>query len=105
VGDTIPTEASYRYVKTRGVIEPKARTATDTQRLYKSVLAQVTLRTLHELFGADRHGHLQRIAFNGGVDDIDPAPAIPPGPSWCRSEPTARPSWNETYPEWNRYGR
>jgi restriction system protein len=77
VRDVIPTEANYRFVKTRGFIEPKARTAADTQRLYKSVLAQITL---HELFTADRHGHLQRVAFNGVVDDIDPSTGRPTRP-------------------------
>jgi restriction system protein len=80
VRDIIPTEASYRYVKTRSLIEPKARTATDTQRLYKSVLAQVTLRTLHELFRADGPAHVQRVAFNGVVDDIDPSTGHPTRP-------------------------
>jgi restriction system protein len=73
VRDIIPAETSYRYVKIRNVIEPKARSAADTQRLYKSVLAQTTLRVLHELFAADQHQHVQRIAFNGVVDDIDPS--------------------------------
>jgi restriction system protein len=80
VRDIIPTDASFRYVKTRGFIESKARTATDTQRLYKAVLAQVTLRVLHELFAADLHGHVQRIAFNGVVDDIDPSTGRPTRP-------------------------
>jgi restriction system protein len=80
VRDIIPTEASFRYVKIRGLIEPKARTATDTQRLYKSVLAQITLRVLHELWTADPHGHVQRIAFNGVVDDIDPSTGRPTRP-------------------------
>jgi restriction system protein len=80
VRDIVPTEASYRYVKSRGFIEPKARTGADTQRLYKSVLAQVTLRVLHELWAADRHGHVQRIAFNGVVDDIDPSTGRPTRP-------------------------
>jgi restriction system protein len=72
VRDIIPAEASYRYVKVRSVVESKARSAADTQRLYKSVLAQATLRVLHELFTADQHEHVQRIALNGVVDDIDP---------------------------------
>jgi restriction system protein len=61
--DIILEQASYRYVKTKGVIESKARTATDTQKLYKSMLAQLTLRTLYELFTADQYQHVQRIAF------------------------------------------
>ncbi len=78
--DIIPEQASYRYVKTKGLIESKARTATDTQKLYKSVLAQLTLRTLYELFTADQYQHVQRIAFNGVVDDLDPATGKPTRP-------------------------
>ena len=63
--DIVPEQASYRYVKSKELIEAKARTVTDSQRLYKSVLAQVTLRVLHELFTADPHDHVQRVAFNG----------------------------------------
>jgi restriction system protein len=80
VGAIIPAKGSYRYVKTRGFIESKERTAADTQRLYKSVLAQITLRVLHELFAADQHGHVERIAFNGVVDDIDPSTGRPTRP-------------------------
>ena len=80
VRDIIPAEASYRYVKIRNAIEPKARSAADTQRLYKSVLAQSTLRVLHELFAADEHKHVHRIAFNGVVDDIDPSTGRPTRP-------------------------
>jgi restriction system protein len=78
--DVIPSQASYRYVKTKELIEPKQRTATDAQRLYKSVLAQVTLRVLHELFTADQPGNVRRIAFNGVVDDIDPSTGRPTRP-------------------------
>jgi restriction system protein len=80
VRDIIPVEAGYRYVKIRNVIEPKVRSAADTQRLYKSVLAQTTLRVLHELFAADHHEHVQRIAFNGVVDDIDLSTGRPTRP-------------------------
>jgi restriction system protein len=36
------------------------------------VLAQVTLRTVHELFEADRGGAVETLVFNGVVDSIDP---------------------------------
>ena len=39
--------------------------------LYSSVIAQVTLRTLKELFKADRTGFVETIVFNGYVDTID----------------------------------
>ncbi len=78
--DVIPSEASYRYVKTKELIEPKQRTPADAQRLYKSVLAQVTMRVLHELFTADQPANVGRIAFNGVVDDIDPSTGRPTRP-------------------------
>jgi restriction system protein len=80
VRDIIPEQSGHRYVKTKERIEAKARTAADTQRLYKLILAQITLRVLHELFTADLHGHVQRIAFNGVVDDIDPSTGRPTRP-------------------------
>ncbi len=35
------------------------------------VIAQVTLRTLHELFKADRTGYLDTVVFNGYVESVD----------------------------------
>src|SRR6266508_4368825 len=78
--DIIPDEASFRYVKSKEIIEAKPRTAADKQKLYKSVLAQITLRVLYELLTADLHEHVQRIAFNGVVDDIDPSTGRPTRP-------------------------
>jgi restriction system protein len=80
VRDIVPEQSGYRYVKTKGLVEAKTRTAADTQRLYKLVLSQITLRVLHELFAADLHGHVQRVAFNGVVDDIDPSTGRPTRP-------------------------
>src|SRR6266536_1428689 len=78
--DIIQDEASFRYVKSKEIIEAKPRTAADKQKLYKSVLAQITLRVLYELLTADLHEHVQRIAFNGVVDDIDPSTGRPTRP-------------------------
>jgi restriction system protein len=44
--------------------------------LYGSVIAQTTLRTLHELFEADRTAHLESIVLNGYVEAIDPGRGI-----------------------------
>jgi restriction system protein len=75
--DTIPGEASWRYIKTRDTSEPKTRAATDTDKLYKSVLAQVTLRTLYEIFTVDIFRHIETIFFNGFVNDDDPTTGRP----------------------------
>jgi len=69
----IPQVKQYRYVRARDALEETARPATQVKTLYASVVAQTTLRTLHELLEADRGGKLETIVFNGYVDTIDPA--------------------------------
>jgi restriction system protein len=78
--DVIPAEASYRYIRSKASFEVKKRIPTEKSRLYKSILAQVTLRTLYELFNADESGHVERIAFNGVVQGYDPTTGRPARP-------------------------
>ena len=68
----VPEAGSYRYVKARDEITGSARPTTQRRGLYSSVLAQVTLRTLHEVFEADRSGKVAVVVFNGHVDTVDP---------------------------------
>lgn len=70
--DVIPTEKAYRYIKARDEITSTERTAKDRKARYASVLAQMSLRTVHELFEADRFTAVDTIVFNGIVDSIDP---------------------------------
>ena len=69
----VPTTRAYKYVKSRDAIEGSPRPATQVKRLYSLVIAQVALRSLHELLEADRHAKIESIVFNGYVDTIDPA--------------------------------
>ena len=63
--DVVPAVKTYRYVKTHDTIAETARPVTQVRALYASVLCQITLRTLHEIFEADRgrrgHRRLQRM--------------------------------------------
>jgi restriction system protein len=68
----VPTEKVFRYTKTRDEITSTARTAKDRKEQYASVLAQMSLRTVHELFEADRDEAVDSIVFNGLVDGVDP---------------------------------
>ncbi|MFI5906046.1 restriction endonuclease [Dactylosporangium sp. NPDC051541] len=70
--EVVPPVREYRYVKTRDEVTSSARTAKEIKERYTSVVTQVTLRTLHELFEADRGGLVETIAFNGVVDTTDP---------------------------------
>lgn len=71
--DIIPQEADFKYVKSRDEITVTSRPMTQRKALYASVIAQITLRTIHEIFEADRLKHIESIVFNGHVDSIDRA--------------------------------
>ena len=67
----IPEVGLYKYVKARDEVTEAARPLAQRKALYSSVVAQITLRTLYELFKADRMKHLDIIVFNGYVSSID----------------------------------
>jgi restriction system protein len=69
----IPSVRQFKYVRSRDAIEASARPATQQKALYAGVVAQSTLRTIHEVFEADRGGRLETIVFNGYVETTDPA--------------------------------
>jgi restriction system protein len=76
----VPAVRQYKYVKARDAVEDSPRPATQIKALYAQVVAQTTLRTIHELFEADRHDRLETIVFNGFVNTIDPATGQPVKP-------------------------
>ncbi len=69
--EIIPAVGSYKYIKARDEVTEVPRPLTQRKVLYASVIAQVTLRTLHELFKADRTGYLDTVVFNGYVESVD----------------------------------
>jgi len=69
--EVIPEVGSYKYVKTKDEVTQTARPLTQRKTLYSSIVAQVTLRSLHELFKADRMGQVDIIVFNGYVAGTD----------------------------------
>ncbi len=68
---SIPEIGSYKYIKAKDSVTETMRSMTQRKSLYASVIAQVTLRTLYELFKADRREFLDVIVFNGYVDTVD----------------------------------
>jgi restriction system protein len=75
--EVVPTVKTYRYVKSQDSVTETARAATQIRALYSSALAQTTLRTLHELFEADRGRFLDVVVFNGMLQSIDPGTGLP----------------------------
>lgn len=71
--EIVPAIREYKYVRSQDKITEVQRPATQRKALYASVISQVTIRTLHELFEADRGEKLETIVFNGYVQTIDKA--------------------------------
>jgi restriction system protein len=67
----VPTEREFRYVRSKDEITSVSRPAKDIKALYAGVVAQVTLRTVHEIFEADRSGVVDTLVFNAVVSTID----------------------------------
>lgn len=68
-----PEVAQYKYVKSGDKISETSRPSTQRKALYKSVVAQVTVRCIHELFEADRAEIVETIVFNGHVETVNAA--------------------------------
>lgn len=68
----VPAVKAYKYVKTSDTVTESPRPQTQVRSLYASVVAQVAIRTVHELLEADSGGHIDTVVFNGMVDTTDP---------------------------------
>lgn len=75
--DVIPEAASYSYVKSKDTVTSKARPKTQIRDLYASIVSQITIRTLHEIFESDRFQLVDSIVLSGYVDTIDPGTGLP----------------------------
>jgi restriction system protein len=71
--DVIPNHKSFKHVKARKAVEPVHMPAAEAQRLYNAVIAQVAVRTVHEVFTVTPPDMVSTVVFNGHVDTIDPA--------------------------------
>ncbi|HKJ88592.1 MAG TPA: restriction endonuclease, partial [Gammaproteobacteria bacterium] len=71
--ENLPQAESYKYIKARDQIEEKPLKQTEIDKLYESVIYQICIRTLHELFEADQIDALESVVFNGVVTNTNPA--------------------------------
>ncbi len=69
--ESLPRLKEVRYIQSRDEIEEVQIPESTATKLYDSLIYQITLRSVHELFEADTIGALDSIAFNGFVDSID----------------------------------
>ncbi len=76
----VPAHAGWRYVKTRDSLEPVARKQADVNRIYRTLLACLTLRLVLVLLDADKHRHVETVSFKGVVSGTDPSTGKPSRP-------------------------
>ncbi|MEU6248536.1 hypothetical protein [Glycomyces sp. NPDC047010] len=71
--DHMPTVKTYRYVKASDEIAATQLSQKACKDRYADVVHQVALRSLHEVFEADRRGLIQSISLEVGTETADPA--------------------------------
>ena len=69
----IPTLKEVKYIQTRDALSEKHISQAQLNRTYDSVLYQIALRTIHELYESDQIDSIHAVVFNGFVYFIDPA--------------------------------
>jgi len=69
----IPTVIEVKYVQASGEFTEKRMSQGQLNQLYDSLLYQIALRTIHELYEADSVSALELVVFNGGVRSVDPS--------------------------------
>jgi restriction system protein len=70
--DVVPKFKAFRHIKTRKVVEPTLRPVPEIRQIYQSVIAQIALRTLREIFASTPEDMISTVVFNGRVHDVDP---------------------------------
>ena len=69
----ISTVKEVKYIQSRDEYKESYISKTQFNKLYDNLLYQIALRTLHELFEADKINAITFTVFNGYVKSIDPA--------------------------------
>ncbi|MCB9026109.1 MAG: hypothetical protein H6625_07325 [Bdellovibrionaceae bacterium] len=69
----LPLIDSYKFVRAKNKIEIKPLPTKQAKELYDSILFQICIRTIHEIFEADLSNNILSIAFNGSVTTLNEA--------------------------------
>jgi restriction system protein len=72
----MPTVKEYRYVKAKDEIAAAALPQKEQKDRYANAVFQVAVRTLHEVFEADRNGKIRSIALTVAADSTSPATGL-----------------------------
>ena len=78
--EAVPAVERCRYVKSTNQIVETKRPIKERHALYSNVLAQISLRHLHEVFSGDREEIVQVVVLNALLHTTDPATGQPVKP-------------------------
>jgi restriction system protein len=73
----IPTQRDYKYVATRDAIDPVARPEKEIKERYARLIAQVAIRTIHEILVSVPADVAAAVTFYGHVSTTDQATGQP----------------------------
>ncbi len=73
----IPLDRDYRYVASRDAIDSLPRAEKEIKERYRTVIAQVALRTIHEILVSTPGNVIDLVTFYGNVFAKDPASGQP----------------------------
>ncbi|TCP19476.1 restriction system protein, partial [Scopulibacillus darangshiensis] len=71
--DKLPNLKEVKYIQSRDEFKKSYLSDSAMKKLYDTLLYQITLRTLHELYEADAVNALDSVVFNGWVKSVDKA--------------------------------
>ena len=71
--DKVPATSAYKYAKSSDEITSTSLSQKASKDRYSGAVHQVALRSMHEVFEADRQGHVKTISLEVGTETIDPA--------------------------------
>ncbi len=71
--DTLPTTAAYKYTRTTDEITAATLSQKACKDRYSNAVLQVALRSIHEVFEADRRGLVRTISLEVGTQAVNPA--------------------------------
>jgi restriction system protein len=75
--DRVPVVKEYRYVKATDAITPSTLPVKQQKDRYAGAVWQVAVRTLHEVFEADRAGKIRSVALTVSTRTVAPATGRP----------------------------
>lgn len=68
----IPQLNGYKYIATTKSIKPVEMKKKDFDNFYESIIMQITLRTIHEIYESVYTPYVESVIFNGWVNGVDP---------------------------------